>query len=185
MFEKIRDKILGQVSPEKINELLTDMKNKAGEYVPDFKLSLKVKNTSKHANPEYATDGASGFDLRANLGTTMKLEPGDIKLIPTGLFFDIPSGFEIQVRSRSGLALKHGVAVLNSPGTIDSDYTGECGVILVNHSKTTFEINDGDRIAQGVFSPVLGKSWVSIDGVTDITKETDRNSGGFGSTGAR
>jgi len=134
--------------------------------------------------PTYATDGAAGMDVRANLpknGRTdgVDIGPGERKLVGTGLVMEIPVGFEMQVRPRSGLALKSGITLANSPGTIDSDYRGEVGIILVNLSDTSFHIAHGDRIAQLVFAPVARCEWRIVGEAT----ETTRGSGGFGSTG--
>lgn len=148
-----------------------------------YKLSLEFVNESNNPDPEYATDGSSGFDLRANLSETLVIKSGEYKLIKTGLYFNIPDNFEIQVRSRSGLAYKHGVCVLNGIGTIDSDYTGEIGVLLINHGKEDFIINHGDRIAQGVLVSVIAKNIVNLNKVNNINTNTERGSGGFGSTG--
>lgn len=148
-----------------------------------YKLSLEFVNESNNPDPEYATDGSSGFDLRANLSETLVIKSGEYKLIKTGLYFNIPDNFEIQVRSRSGLAYKHGVCVLNGIGTIDSDYTGEIGVLLINHGKEDFIINHGDRIAQGVLVSVTAKNIVNLNKVNNINTNTERGSGGFGSTG--
>ena len=144
---------------------------------------LKFKNESTNEDPFYSTEGSSGFDLRANLEDDTILEVGDYAMVPTGLFFEIPEGFEIQVRPRSGLAVKKGVTVLNSPGTIDWDYRGEIKVILINHGREAFIIKHGERIAQGVMAAVTAKSVVTLQRVSEITTETDRGSGGFGSTG--
>ena len=149
----------------------------------DMKLSLSFKNESTNPDPEYATTGSSGFDLRANLKEEVILQPNEVAMIPTGLFFEIPENYEIQVRPRSGLAAKNGVTVLNTPGTIDADYRGEIKVILINLGNEPFTINHCDRIAQGVFSSVLGKNFVNIQKVTEISTDTERGSGGFGSTG--
>jgi dUTP pyrophosphatase len=141
-------------------------------------------NKSDNPNPEYATNGSSGFDLRANLlDGPMIIPSGEVRLVPTGLYFDIPENFEIQVRPRSGLAAKNAVTVLNTPGTVDSDYTGEVKVILINHGKTDFTVYHGDRIAQAILASVLSKNFVNLTQVTNITKDTERGSGGFGSTG--
>lgn len=149
-----------------------------------YKIKLKFVNKSDNPNPEYATNGSSGFDLRANLPDGPMIIPsGEVSVVPTGLYFDIPENFEIQVRPRSGLAAKNAVTVLNTPGTVDSDYTGEVKVILINHGKTDFTINHGDRIAQAILASVLSKNFVNLSHVTDITKDTKRGSGGFGSTG--
>ncbi len=149
----------------------------------NFKYSVKFVNKSNNPDPEYATSGSSGFDLRANEEAV--INPNEFKAVATGLYFDIPENMEIQVRSRSGLAAKNGVCVLNSPGTVDSDYTGEVKVILINHGKEPFIINYGDRIAQAVIANVTAKNLVVLNKVTEINKETERNSGGFGSTGIK
>ncbi len=129
--------------------------------------------------PAYETAGAAGADVRARLDEDLVIAPSRAALVPTGLRFAIPEGYEIQVRPRSGLALRHSITVLNSPGTIDSDYRGELGVILINHSAEDFTVHDGDRIAQLVLSPVVRADFVR----TDVLDETGRGSGGFGSTG--
>jgi dUTP pyrophosphatase len=148
-----------------------------------FFVNLNFVNKSKNQDPEYATEGSSGFDLRANLSEPIVLGTGKRVIVPTGLFFDIPNGMEIQIRSRSGLSIKHGVVVLNGIGTIDSDYTGEIGVILINHGENDFIINHGDRIAQGVISSVIGKQLINFIKVNTINKTTERGYGGYGSTG--
>ena len=149
------------------------------------KISLPFKNESDNPDPQYATAGSSGFDLRANLEGEEIIEVGEFKVIPTGLFFEIPTGFEIQVRPRSGLAAKKGVTVLNTPGTIDADYRGELKVILVNHGREAFLINSGDRIAQGVVAAVTALNIINLNRVDEINTETDRGDGGFGSTGIK
>ena len=144
---------------------------------------MKFVNKSDNPDPEYATEGSSGFDLRANLSQSMVIESGKFDMVPTGLYFDIPDNFEIQVRPRSGLAAKNGVTVLNTPGTVDSDYTGEVKVILINHGEEDFIINHGDRIAQAVVSTVSAKNVIKLEKISEISKNTERASGGFGSTG--
>ena len=129
--------------------------------------------------PEYKTLGSAGADVCALLENDVVIKSGDFALIPTGLFFEIPQGFEIQVRSRSGLAAKNGVCVLNSPGTIDSDYRGEVKVILINHGKEDFVVHSGDRIAQLVFARALQATFEKASSLSD----TQRGEGGFGSTG--
>lgn len=131
--------------------------------------------------PSYESAGSAGADLRANLpdAATVTLTPGERALIPTGLRMEIPLGFEVQIRPRSGLALKQGIALVNAPGTIDSDYRGPVGVILINHGQDPFVINHGDRIAQMVLAPVVQ---AVFETVTDLS-DTDRGAGGFGSTG--
>lgn len=131
--------------------------------------------------PEYASEEAAGADVRANLQQPMILLPGESALIPTGLFLEIPKGFEIQVRPRSGLALKHQVTVLNTPGTIDADYRGEVKLILINHGTKPFVIEPGMRVAQFVFAQVLQARFVKVDSLTG----TLRGSGGFGHTGVK
>lgn len=151
----------------------------------DYRFGLKFANKSINEDPEYATDGSSGFDLRADLPNDEEivLNVGKRALIPTGLYFEIPKNFEIQVRPRSGLAAKNGVTVLNTPGTVDADYRGEVKVILINLGQEDFIIKNGDRIAQGVFSPVTAKNIVKLEKVLEISTDTERGSGGFGSTG--
>lgn len=149
------------------------------------KIKLNFVNTSKNPDPEYATSGSSGFDLRANLTETYEIHGHQVGIIPTGLFFHIPDNMEIQIRPRSGLAAKNSVTVLNSPGTIDSDYRGEIKVILINHSDYIFRINNGDRIAQGVIASVLAKNIIHLNKVDSISTETERATGGFGSTGSK
>lgn len=138
-----------------------------------------VINQSKHPLPEYATAQSAGLDVRANLDESIVIEPLQRVIVPTGLFVAIPDGYEIQVRSRSGLAAKHGITVLNSPGTIDADYRGEIKVILVNLSQEPFTIQDGERIAQLVFARYEKAQW---NAVAELP-ESDRGAGGFGSTG--
>jgi len=144
-------------------------------------MKLKIVNKSKNEMPAYATQGAAGFDLRANLDAKIVLGPGEIKLIPTGLFMEIPFGYEGQVRTRSGLALKRGLVVLNSPGTVDSDYRGEVGVILINNTVVLQTIEHGERIAQMVFAK---HETAEIESVEEL-ESTDRGEGGFGSTGTK
>ena len=129
--------------------------------------------------PEYKTAGAAGADLCALLEAPLSIPAGRSAMVPTGLFFEIPKGYEVQVRPRSGLAAKNGVTVLNTPGTIDSDYRGEIKVILINLGTDDFTINNGDRIAQMIIAPVIQASFT----ITDSLSETERGSGGFGSTG--
>lgn len=144
-------------------------------------IELKVKNSSKNELPEYKTQGSSGFDLRSNLNRKLTIMPGKRAIVPTGLFMDIPEGYEIQIRPRSGLAAKYGITVLNSPGTIDSDYKDEILVILFNSGEEPFEVECGDRVAQGVLMRVDKASFVSVD---EINREGDRG-GGLGHTGIK
>jgi len=144
-------------------------------------MEVKIINNSKHSLPSYETNASAGLDIRANLEEVVVLKPLERVLIKTGLFFEIPEGFEAQVRPRSGLALKKGVTVLNAPGTIDADYRGEVGVILINLSNEDFTIEDGERIAQVVFAKVEQAEWKQVKVLTD----TERGEGGFGSTGIK
>ena len=142
-------------------------------------VEIKVINRSKNPLPEYKTAGAAGMDLVASPEGPIVLPAGERALVPTGLFMEIPEGFEAQVRPRSGLALKHGLAVLNSPGTIDSDYRGEIKVLLINHSTEEFIVRPGERIAQIVFAPVSRINWKT----TELLTDSERGTGGYGSTG--
>ena len=142
-------------------------------------IQLKVINQSEHALPEYATILSAGLDLKANLSESILLKPLQRLLIPTGLFIELPAGFEAQIRPRSGLAFKHGLTVLNSPGTIDADYRGEIKVLLVNLSETDFIVNNGERIAQMVIAKHEQIIW---EPVIQLEK-SNRGAGGFGSTG--
>ncbi|MGL4293400.1 MAG: dUTP diphosphatase [Bacteroidales bacterium] len=142
-------------------------------------MTVKIVNQSKHALPEYATALSAGMDLRANIDEPIVLEPLQRVLVPTGLFIQLPEGYEAQIRPRSGLALKHGISIPNSPGTIDADYRGEIRVILINLSNEAFVINDGERICQMVVAPYTRVSWESAASLDD----TERGAGGFGHTG--
>jgi dUTP pyrophosphatase len=149
------------------------------------KLKVKFINKSNNQDPTYEKEGDSGFDIRAFVDKPIEIEPGSRVLIPTGLYFEIPSSYELQVRSRSGLALKNGIMVLNSPGTVDSGYRGEIGVILYNTDKSTpFYVHNGDRIAQGVIAGVQTMNKTKFI-KTDSLSTSDRGSGGFGSTGVK
>ena len=148
-----------------------------------FKFEVKFTNKSTNPNPTYATDGSSGFDFRANLTEPMTIKVGKRAAVPTGLFFELPENFEIQVRPRSGLAIKNGITVLNTPGTVDSDYRGEILVILINLGEEDFVIKHGDRIAQGVVAAVTAKNLIHLTSVSEINTNTNRGSGKFGSTG--
>jgi dUTP pyrophosphatase len=141
---------------------------------------VKVVNNSPFPLPNYETRGSSGLDVRANLSNSLALGAGERALIPTGLYVEIPKGMECQVRPRSGLALKKGITVVNSPGTVDADYRGEVGIILINHSFETVMIAPGERIAQLVFCPIIQITW---DEKTTLNS-SERGEGGFGSTGA-
>ena len=141
-------------------------------------MNIKVINKSRHPLPKYQTELSAGMDLYANIDESLTLKPLERKLIPTGLFLELPAGFEAQVRPRSGLAVKNGITVLNAPGTIDADYRGEIGVILINLSSENFIISDGDRIAQMVIARHETITWQE----TAELIETSRGEGGFGST---
>lgn len=142
-------------------------------------MKIKIINRSKHQLPNYSTILSAGMDIRANLTEKVILSPMQRTLIPTGLYMAIPAGFEAQIRPRSGLALKHGITLLNTPGTIDADYRGEVGIIIANLSDEPFEINDGDRIAQMVIAKYEKIEWDETDNLDD----TERGDGGFGHTG--
>ncbi|MBF0596833.1 dUTP diphosphatase [Faecalibacter rhinopitheci] len=142
-------------------------------------MKVKVINQSKHALPEYKTALSAGMDLTANINSPIELKPLERRLIPTGLFIELPAGYEAQVRPRSGMALKHGLTCLNSPGTIDADYRGEIGVIIANVSNDTYTIEDGERIAQLVIAKHETITWEQVT----VLDETERGEGGFGSTG--
>lgn len=144
-------------------------------------MQVKIISQSKHPLPNYETHASAGMDVRANLDESVMIPPLGRALIKTGLFMEIPEGFECQVRPRSGLALKKGLTVLNTPGTIDADYRGEVGVILINLSDETVEIADGERIAQLIFASVVQARLEEVE----VLSETKRGEGGFGSTGVK
>ena len=144
-------------------------------------MKVEVVNLSSHELPKYSTSESAGLDLRAELLSPINLKPGQRSLIPTGLKIALPTGYEAQVRPRSGLAYKHGITVLNSPGTIDADYRGELGVILINHGSESFTIENGERIAQLIVAKFVQIDW---DEVLDLSS-TSRGEGGFGSTGVK
>jgi dUTP pyrophosphatase len=143
------------------------------------KIKVKIINQSVHALPEYATEGSAGMDLRAFMAGPLVLKPLERQLVPTGLFIELPGGYEAQVRPRSGLALKQGITCLNSPGTIDSDYRGEIKVILINLSQEEQTLHSGDRIAQMIIAPVVQIRWEPVEEISSTT----RSGGGFGHTG--
>jgi dUTP pyrophosphatase len=144
-------------------------------------MTVKIINQSKHSLPQYETEASAGVDIRANISETITLNPLQRTIVKTGLFIELPVGYEAQVRPRSGLAAKYGITVLNSPGTIDADYRGEIGVILINLSNEPFVIEDGERIAQLVFAKHEQAQWIKVESLS----ETDRGAGGFGSTGVK
>jgi dUTP pyrophosphatase len=142
-------------------------------------IEIKIINQSANALPEYATTGSSGMDIRAHLELPQTLQPFERVLIPTGLFIELPQGYEAQIRPRSGLAIKQGITCLNTPGTIDADYRGEIKIILINLSQEEQVIHPGDRIAQMIIQEVVKAAWSQVEEITI----TDRNAGGFGHTG--
>jgi dUTP pyrophosphatase len=142
-------------------------------------MKVKVINKSRHSLPHYATSKSAGMDLKANIGLPMVIPSTAAVLVPTGIYMQLPDEYEAQIRPRSGLALKHGITVLNSPGTIDSDYIGEIKVLLMNHSGQDFIINDGDRIAQMIIAKYRKIEWIE----SEILEDTERGAGGFMSTG--
>ncbi|MDX5319706.1 MAG: dUTP diphosphatase [Bacteroidota bacterium] len=142
-------------------------------------MQIKVVNQSGHALPEHQTSASAGVDLRASLEQSVDLKPGERMLVPTGLFMELPEGYEAQIRPRSGLAFKHGITVLNSPGTIDADYRGEIKVLLINHGQEVFRIENGERIAQMVVAAHEQIQWQ----LSETLSDSERSSGGFGSTG--
>lgn len=144
-------------------------------------MKIQIINTSHHPLPAYATEMSAGVDLRANIDTPIILRPLERCLVPTGLRIALPTGFEAQVRPRSGLALKKGISVLNAPGTIDADYRGEIGVILVNLSQQDFVVEDGERIAQLVIARYEQAQWEEVE----VLSETERGEGGFGHSGVK
>jgi len=144
-------------------------------------MKVSIVNHSKHPLPEYATTLSAGMDIRANIDNPIVLKPLERKLIPTGLFIELPAGYEAQIRPRSGLAIKKGITVLNSPGTIDADYRGEVCIILVNLSSDDFEIVDGERICQMVIAEHAQAEWVEVE----VLGDTERGAGGFGHTGKK
>jgi len=142
-------------------------------------MNIKVHYSGKHALPQFETTQSAGMDLRANIDAPVVLQPGDRALIPTGIKMALPDGYEAQIRPRSGLAYKHGITVLNSPGTIDADYRGDVGVLLINHGREAFTVEDGMRVAQMVVAQYSQFEWESVENLD----ETARGAGGFGSTG--
>ena len=144
-------------------------------------VTIKIINKSTNDLPQYATNLSAGMDLRANLTESVVLKPLERRLIPTGLFIELPEGYEAQIRPRSGLALKKGITVLNTPGTVDADYRGEIGVILINLSQEDFVIEHGERICQMVIAQHATVNWEKVE----VLSETDRGAGGFGHTGKK
>lgn len=149
------------------------------ELISLFDMKVQIINKSKHNLPAYETLLSAGMDLRADITEPISIAPGERVLVPTGLYIALPEGYEAQIRPRSGLAFKHGITILNSPGTIDADYRGEIKVLLINLSNETFEIHDSERIAQMVVAPFAKVEWEQ----TDTLDTTQRGEGGFGHTG--
>lgn len=144
-------------------------------------MKVNIVNQSKHNLPEYATEMSAGMDIRANIESPVIIKPMERAVIPTGIYIQLPQGFEAQIRPRSGLAVKHGITVLNSPGTIDADYRGEVCIILINLGQEDFTINDGERVAQMVIAKYKQAQWIEVDEL----KKTERGSGGLGHTGRK
>ncbi|SEO26065.1 dUTP diphosphatase [Mucilaginibacter sp. OK283] len=144
-------------------------------------MNIRIINKSSNSLPAYETAHAAGMDLRANLEQSIRLNPMERKLVPTGLYIELPVGFEAQIRPRSGLAFKHGISIVNSPGTIDADYRGEIKVLLINLGAESFEINHGDRIAQMVVAKHETVSWTQVE----LLNDTTRGEGGFGHTAVK
>lgn len=142
-------------------------------------MKVKIVNRSGHALPDYSTPNSAGMDLRAKLNEAITLKPMERSLIPTGLYMELPEGYEAQIRPRSGLALKKGISIVNTPGTIDADYRGEIGIILINLSDSDFVVNDGERICQMVINKVETICWSEVESLDD----SERGAGGFGHTG--
>lgn len=187
MIKDLQSKF-GDLNMENPEEMLKSMGVTSEDLESHFmesmvnRVQMKYANDSDNKNPEYAYKSDSGFDLRAV--DDIWVQANDRKLIPTGLRFDIPDGFEIQVRSKSGLALNHGLMVLNSPGTVDSGYQGEIKVIMFNTTNQKIKIEKGQKIAQAVVCPVVNGRWIDLIKV-DVLPEKDRNDNGFGSTGLK
>jgi dUTP pyrophosphatase len=142
-------------------------------------MKIKIVNKSRHPLPQYQTPLSAGMDIRASLSEPVELKPLERKLIPTGLYIALPEGYEAQMRPRSGLAIKHGITLLNTPGTIDADYRGEIGIVLVNLSSEPFVVRDGERICQMVIASHVSAAWQPVE----VLDDTERGAGGFGHTG--
>ncbi len=189
--ELLRNKLFEALSKNNdysLDEFNKEFNNVEEVDIQSFKFPVKIVNNSNNKTPKYESNGAAGFDFRANIIEPLEI-PGsqsgkNIVMVPTGLHFELPINFELQVRPRSGLAAKHGITVLNSPGTVDSDYRGEVKVILINHKLESFTINPGDRIAQGVISNISNNNTIKFEEVENLSN-TERGSGGFGSTGIK
>ena len=178
--EKLLQAIENNTLDQYMKEIGQDQLN-----LQSFKLQVKFVNKSNNPDPAYAKDGDSGFDLRAFIDEPIVLKQFERFTVPTGLYLDLPSGFDAECRSRSGLASKHGVMVLNSPGTVDNPYIGEIKVILINFGKEDFVINNGDRIAQCVIGTVSNANFLEFEKVDKINRVTERGDLGFGSSGVK
>lgn len=180
--------ILDTETNNQIDEALSELEkfdDEGNSVDNDFKIEIKYINNSDNENPVYAKEGDSGFDLRANLIEPVTLKPMERKLIGTGLYFELPFGYDMEIRSRSGMSLKHGIIVLNTPGTIDLNFRGEIGIILINLGQEDFIINPGDRIAQGLIRLSTTDTIINLIEVSEISKETDRGVNGFGHSGVK
>jgi len=178
--------ILDEETSNQLDNTLKEFENVLTVSNPeDFKIKIKYINKSDNENPVYAKEGDSGFDLRANLIEPVTLKPMERKLIGTGLYFELPFGYDMEIRSRSGMSLKHGIIVLNTPGTIDLNFRGEIGIILINLGQEDFIINPGDRIAQGLIRVSTTDTIIDLIEVSEISKETDRGVNGFGHSGIK
>ena len=188
-INKLDNMNIGEFLSDNEKSQLSDIFNQAGmkDWVLDMsdnsvKLQIKLINKSNNSDPIYQKEGDSGFDFSAFIDDEITLQPMQRMLIPTGLYFQIPNGFELQIRPRSGLAFKNGITVLNSPGTIDAGYRGEIKVLLINFGSEPFTIKSGDRIAQGLIAPVQIRNTTVFTRVNSLDS-SDRGAGGFGSTG--
>ena len=194
--EDINNKLFNALDPN-IDYSIEDFESEfstvshTGSNMDDFKIGVNFINKSNNEDPKFQTTGAAGFDFRANIpneGEVIVIKPSgsgnNIVMVPTGIFFELPESIELQVRPRSGLAAKNGVTVLNSPGTVDSDYRGEVKVILINHGTEDFVINNGDRIAQGILSAVSNGQCINLKKVDELSV-SERGDNGFGSTGVK
>lgn len=194
MFDKMLKQLENMLDSETINKMISEKQEEIKKLI-NRPISIKVVNKSDNLLPEYATEGSAGMDVRAFIKkshgglsnehleqwTSITLKPGERSLIPTGLYFELPEGYEMQVRPRSGLAIKNGITIVNAPGTLDSDYRGELKIILLNTSNEEFTINNGDRIAQ----IVIAKYQKAEFEVVEELGTTERGEGGFNSTGVK
>jgi dUTP pyrophosphatase len=192
--DEAREKLFQAIDPKNpyslddFNEEFSNISHTAREFNQNserYKIDVNFVNKSDNPNPEYAHEGDSGFDIRANLENPIIIKSGKRHLIPTGLYFELPPNVELQIRSRSGLALRSGIAVLNSPGTVDNCYRGEIGVILINHGEDEFLVKHGDRIAQGVLAYVSANNFMKLNQVNELISDSERGEKGFGSTGVK